>query len=189
MRIGIDIDDTICDTWEFLIPHLSEYFKIDIDKLKNVQDAYYKACNVTLDEYCKFAKQYYPQFVMEYKPKKNVKEVIEKLKNAGHEIIFITARSTKGFDDPYKVSLEYLNNHEIYFDKLIVNVNDKSKECLEEDIDIFIDDSIDNCKEIADKGIKVLLFDASFNKNCSLFKRVLNWNQVYEEIEKVKNNG
>ena len=189
MKIGIDIDDTICDTWDYLIPHLSNYFKIDVDKLKNIQDAYYTACNVTFDQYCIFAKKYYSKFVMEYKLKENVREMIEKLKQDGHEIIFITARSTKGFDDPYKSSLDYLNMHDIYFDKLLVNVKNKAEKCLEEKIDIFIDDSIDNCKSIADKGINVLLFDASFNKNCSLFKRVLNWNQVYEEIKKVKNNG
>lgn len=189
MRIGIDIDDTICDTWDFLIPHLSSYFKIDINKLKNVQDAYYTACNVTFDEYCEFAKKYYPKFVMDYKLKENVKEIIEKLRNDGHEIIFITARSNKGFANPYKSSFDYLNKHNIYFDKLIVNIKDKAEKCLEEKIDIFIDDSVDNCKAISDKGIKVLLFDASFNKKCSLFKRVLDWNQVYEEIEKVKING
>ena len=186
MRIGIDIDDTICDTWEYVIPYLSEYFKVDIDTLKNTQDSYYKACNVTFDEYCMFAKKYYPNFIMEYQLKPNVKEIIEKLKHDGHEIIFITARSTKGFADPYKSSLEYLNKKNIYFDKLFVGIKDKSEICKKEKIDLFIDDNVDNCTAISNKNIKVLLFSASFNKSCKKFTRVDNWKQIYEIIERMK---
>ena len=34
MNIGIDIDDTITETSEFLMPYIAKYFSIDIDYLK-----------------------------------------------------------------------------------------------------------------------------------------------------------
>ena len=34
MNIGIDIDDTITETSEFLMPYVAKYFSIDIDYLK-----------------------------------------------------------------------------------------------------------------------------------------------------------
>ena len=41
MRIGIDIDDTICDTWEYSLPFFSKYFEINLDELKErIRDRY-----------------------------------------------------------------------------------------------------------------------------------------------------
>ena len=37
MRIGIDIDDTICDTWEYSLPFFSKYFEINLDELKELE--------------------------------------------------------------------------------------------------------------------------------------------------------
>lgn len=189
MRIGIDIDDTICNTWDFIIPYLSKYFKISMDNLKNTDKAYYEACNCTFLEYCKFSKKYYSTISLKYKIKPNVRKVIKELRKEGHEIIFITARSINGFHDPYKSSLKYLDKHKIPFDKLIVNAKEKASVCLEEKIDLFIDDSIHNCMEVANKNIPVLLFNASFNQNCTLFKRVFSWKEIYKEVERMKSDG
>lgn len=189
MKIGIDIDDTICDTWEFLIPYLSAYFKINIEELRNSSLPYYEACHCTFDEYCVFAKKYYLKISQQYKLKDYVVEILNRLKKEGHHIIFITARSSAGFDDPYKASIDYLKNNKIPFDKLIVNAKDKARICVEEKIDLFIDDSINNCIAVSSKQIPVLLFNTSYNQNCLLFKRVFDWKEVYIEIEKVNNNG
>ncbi len=189
MRIGIDIDDTICNTWDFVIPYLSRHFNISISNLKNSDKVYYEACNKTYSEYCEFAKKYYSTIALKYKIKPNVRKVLKKLKSKGHEIIFITARNVNGFYDPYKISLKYLKKHKICYDKLIVNVKEKALICLEEKIDLFIDDSINNCREVASKNIPVLLFSTRYNQNCTLFKRFLNWKEIYIEIERMENNG
>ena len=82
-----------------------------------------------------------------------------------------------------------MDKHKIPYDKLIVNAKEKAPICLEEKIDLFIDDSIHNCIEVANKNIPVLLFDASFNKKCTLFKRVFSWKEIYIEVERMKSNG
>ncbi len=189
MRIGIDIDDTICNTWDFVIPYLSKHFKISSSVLKNSDKSYCEACNCTYLEYCKFAKKYYSIISLKYKLKPNVRKILKKLKADGHEIIFITARSINGFYDPYKISSKYLDKHKIPYDKLIANVHKKAPICLEENIDLFIDDSINNCIEVANNNIPVLLFDASYNKKCELFKRVFSWKEIYKEVERMENDG
>ncbi len=189
MRIGIDIDDTICNTWDFVIPYLSRHFNISISNLKKSNKIYFEACNSTYLEYYEFAKKYYPTIALQYKIKHGVRKVIKKLREDGHEIIFITARSTNGFYDPYKTSLKYLEKHKIPFDKLIVDAKEKAPICLEEKIDLFIDDSVKNCLEVSSINIPVLLFSNKYNENCTLFKRVFNWKEIYKEIERVKNDG
>lgn len=188
MRIGIDIDDTICDTCEFLIPHLSEHFKVDKKLLENIDITDYNALNCTYEEYIKYVKENYKNFALNYKLKYCACEIINKLKDEGHQIIFITARSFRGFDDPYKTSFDYLKKNNIKFDKIIVNAKNKGQVCVDEKIDIFIDDSIENCISVYDKKVPVLLFNTRYNKNCNLFKRVFDWKEIYLEIEKVKNN-
>ena len=41
MNIGIDIDDTITETSEFLVPYVAKYFSIDIDYLKKNNICYH----------------------------------------------------------------------------------------------------------------------------------------------------
>ena len=40
MKIGIDIDDTMADTFDFLMPYISEFFKIDLEYLKENNISY-----------------------------------------------------------------------------------------------------------------------------------------------------
>lgn len=43
MNIGIDIDDTITDTFDYLMPFIAEYFNADINYLKKNNISY---CNL-----------------------------------------------------------------------------------------------------------------------------------------------
>ena len=184
MKIGIDIDDTICDTWQCVIPYISKYYNIDISYLNNLNKLYEDAVNISLNEYCIFAKKYYGLIIPSVPLKKDVNKVLNKFKELGYEIIFITARSTLGFDDPYKISYDYLIKNNVPFDKLIVGEKDKGKVCKDEHIDIFIDDSVDNCKNVSSYGIKVLLFETISNKDIKEFTKVKNWKQIEKIIEK-----
>lgn len=53
--------------------------------------------------------------------------------------------------------MDWLNKNDIYFDKLIVNARDKKRVCIEENIDILIDDSISNCKNVITSGISAIM--------------------------------
>jgi len=71
--------------------------------------------------------------------------VIHNLKELGHTIIIITARTDEFHDNPYRQSKEWLEKNNIEYDKLVVNARDKGMACIEEKIDLYIDDNLNNC--------------------------------------------
>lgn len=184
MRIGIDIDDTVTNTWNDLIPYYSLWFNIPENDLKKSKP-YYDPIKYlyTLDEFYEEVLPLYEGIVPYVSLRKNAKMVINKLHNLGHKIIFISARG-KGYIDSYSLTKDYLDKNGIYYDKIIVGIEDKGKVCLDEKIDLFIDDSYKHCKEVYDVGIDVLMADNYFNKEYNEFKRIDDWIQVYDYIEK-----
>lgn len=183
MKIGIDIDDTITNSWECLIPYYSKLFNID-ESILHKSKPYYSAVSnlITLDEYYKIMLPVYDEVIPNVTIKENVKEVIDNLYSLGHSVIFITARG-KDHTDAYKDSKDYLDKHNIKYDKVITNVSDKAKVCHEENIDLFIDDSINNCRNVHDSGIETLLFETYYNKEYNDIKHIKSWNEVYEYIK------
>lgn len=187
MRIGIDIDDTICCTFEFVLPYCCKYYGVSYEEAKehNYNWEYFKDNYGYYD----FAKKYYGK-IMPYIPlKKDVVKFLNKLKKRGHQIIFITARSKKGYDNPYQLTYDYLIKNNIYFDTLIVEAKEKDKVCLDEEIDIYIDDKVDECLKVRNENIKVFLMDTRYNKDEKDFKRVKNFKQFYKLIKKEEKNG
>ena len=64
---------------------------------------------------------------------------------------------------------------------------DKGKTCYENKIDLFIDDSINNCLNVLEYDIDTFIFDNIYNKNTKI-KRVKNWLEINKYIERI-NNG
>ena len=130
----------------------------------------------------KFACSNYPVVAKIAPLKKNVIEVLKKINEDGHKIVFITARNYEEYKDPYKISYNYLKRNGIPFDKLIVNVKDKGLECVAEKVDLFIDDSTRNCKAVKNKGIKTLQFYTPFTEKNKHVQSVSSWDEIYKII-------
>lgn len=185
MRIGIDIDDTITDTWSYMVPIYSRIFNIPTEKLSHSQPYYnsVKKLNLTIDDYFKIMQPYYRENTLNIPIKKDAQEVINILKKEGHKIIFITARG-KMYHEPKLITKTYLEKNNIKYDKLIINANDKATICKKENIDLFIDDSYKHCQSVSSIGIKVLMFGTNYNKNIKEFTRITSWYEVYNYINK-----
>ncbi len=185
MKIGIDIDDTMTDTFDYLIPYIAEFFNVDINYLKDNNISY---CNLPEDmekRELEFAKKYYDKVILNTPFKDGVAEYIEKIKKLGHEIIVITARDKTLYTDEYKTTIEELNNNKINYDKLICNL-DKAKVCKNEKIDLFIDDSIVNCNKVKELGIETILFNSKGNaREVANLNRVDNWKDIYKKVKKL----
>lgn len=184
MNIGIDIDDTITNTYSVLIPMIAIKYGMDINKMLS-QKPTYKFLEKTLHNYDLVKPDIFPAMAKVVPLKDGVVDVLNKLRNQGHKIIFITARNKKEYGDPYEISMEYLKMNNVPFDKLIVDCHDKGNECVVNGIDLFIDDSTNNCKCVKSKGISTIQFDAPFNQNQNNFKRVTNWNEVYDIVQEM----
>ena len=58
MRIGIDIDDTITNTWDEIIPYYSVFFNIPMEELKKGKPYYNPVkYHYTKDEFTKLLKE------------------------------------------------------------------------------------------------------------------------------------
>ena len=134
MRIGIDIDDTLTDVKDELIEAGEKYARSlgkDIKVDKNFEDKnnngnkWQEMFQFNYEELKYFLKDIQESITNKAKPRENVVDVINKLKNDGNEIIIITARDSEFHDNPYKYSKDWLDKNNIYYDKLVVNARNK----------------------------------------------------------------
>ena len=193
MRIGLDIDDTTFITVKSMIKYADLY---DIEVLGRtgtngnlglIQNRYYLEALYGWDKETKFDffNTYYKYVLEECTVMPNADEVIRKLKNEGNEIYFITARLTNisncNTEEITKKSLEKFN---IPYDKLIVNASDKLEVCKENNIQMFIEDSFETCKQLQENRIKSYLMTTKMNENIDAgdIERVSSWNEIYNKI-------
>ena len=117
----------------------------------------------------------------------NAPEVIRKLKEEGNEILFITARllNIKNCDTE-SITIKTLQDNNIPYDKLIVNAKEKLQFCIDNGIQIFIEDSYETCEQLEENGIKTFLMTTKMNENIDAgsIERVKDWDEIYEKIEK-----
>ena len=197
MVIGIDIDDTTVVTVESMVKYGDKYDtevlnrEAKKDNLGRIKDRYYMNALYGWSEEEKFAffDMYYKNVLEECYPLPNASEIINRLKQEGNEIIFITARLTNIKNcETEKITKETFRKYNIPYDKLIMNVDDKLKFCKENDVEVFIEDSYETCKNLQENGIKAYLMTTKMNRNIvdDKIERVSSWDEVYEKITNLK---
>lgn len=197
MVIGIDIDDTTVVTVESMVKYGDKYDtevlnrEAKKDNLGRIKDRYYMKALYGWTEEEKFAffDMYYKNVLEECYPLPNASEIINRLKQEGNEIIFITARLTNIKNcETEKITKETFRKYNIPYDKLIMNVDDKLKFCKENDVEVFIEDSYETCKNLQENGIKAYLMTTKMNRNIvdDKIERVSSWDEVYEKITNIK---
>ena len=191
MRIGIDLDDTITKTDEILFKYAKMYNEEEkiLFKINRGEWDWNKAFGWDEEKCETFFLRYLKKIFEEAEIKENAKEKINALKNGGNKIIIITARDTKSLKEVHKVCENWLINNKVNVDKIVVDGEDKAQKCLENKIDIFIDDNVYNCESVyKNLKIPVLLMNSRYNKEYQKpnIKRVYKWNEIYNEICKYK---
>lgn len=192
MNIGIDIDDTISNTFESAIIYAKEYIKDELKRepkvdMSKVRDHYYirDMFNLSNEEAENFWEKYYTKIIDNVEPKKLSVEMINKLKEEGNNIIIITARWNSEEIDAFKISEKWLKKYNFNFDKMYVGIENKAEIAVKENINLFIDDSIRNCEEVSAVGIKSYLFDSETNKHINQqdnIDRVYSWEEIYSKV-------
>ena len=181
LTIGIDIDDTIADTFYHIMPSVAEYFNEDINYLKENKISYTSLTPKMKEKELEFAREYFDKVIPQTPIKPDAAEYIRKIKKLGHRIIIITARNNLFYTDAYKTSSDYLTKNNVQFDELICSF-DKAGICKEQNVDIFIDDSINQCNKVKAVGVKALLFASPINEDNQEHHKVYNWEDVYNYI-------
>lgn len=188
MKIGIDIDNVISNFNDEL---LKEYLKHD-KELRNTgiinKDVFirYGMFDWTEKEEAEFYKKNIERIAIKLKPIHRATETIKKLKEDGNEIIIISGRDNGEYNNPYKLTEEWLAKYNIVYDKLILtnayNKEEKANVCKENNIDIMIEDNTKTAINIETVGTKVLLMNTRYNKNNENLEKVSNWKEIYAKI-------
>ena len=198
MRIGIDIDNCISNFNDVL---LEEYLKHD-KVLRGTGIIKEKADYITKgmfdwskEENDEFYYSNIERIAKSLKPLRNCKKMIDKLKEEGNEIYIISARDNGEYTNPLKMTKEWLEKYEIHYDKLILTDKDKKGPiCKENCIDIMIEDTIKNCEDIEQNGVKCLLMNTRYNSQEKRFTPYHHENDIsieegqeksYQEVLKI----
>ncbi len=190
MRIGIDIDDTIANTNELLLEYADKYDKLYKDGHGIIDEDCYKFNGMyDWDEKDRehFLETYMVETLKNVEVKDHVKEVIDKLVEDGHEIIFITTRDGDFIENSHDLTKEWLDRNHIKYHLIIAGNKRKSSYAEALKLDLFIDDSVKNCLKVSEKGIDVLLFDTIYNRDNNDYKRVKDWLEIYEYVKSKSN--
>jgi uncharacterized HAD superfamily protein len=177
MNIGIDIDSTLnnfCDEyWNFL----EKNYNIILDK-SNYNNSNYLKNELGDIEYDEMINTFYNTdlFIEKY-----AKFFIKKLKR-NNKIIIITARDYSSSDE----TIKWLKENGILYDNILFNAGNKGKACINNNIDIMIDDSPYNIYDLLKRRIKVLVYNRPYNQEFyegELLHRVNNWIDIYNYLK------
>lgn len=191
MNIGVDIDNVLSNFNEVL---LNDYINHDKELRNNgiINDNVYirKMFDWSESEEKQYYKENIERLSNSFKPIKNCSKFIKKLRDNGNYIYIISGRDNGEYSDPYNMTTKWLEKYGIEYDKLILtnayNHQEKADICIENNIDIMIDDSINVCIKCTESHIKSLLFNTEYNKNETRFTRVNNWEEIYNYINNYK---
>ena len=195
MNIGIDIDDTISETFETLLPYAQKYTIEDLKRKSqinlngNLADHFYIVYinGWNEQEALKFWEKYYAEILRKLNIKKFAAEIINKLKQEGHKIYLITARWDMPKENVEEITKKWLKDNNVNYDGLFLNASDKLELVKQNNIDIFIDDSFKNCKRISENtNSKVYIMNSRANDGIDdeKIERVFSWPEIYDLISR-----
>jgi uncharacterized HAD superfamily protein len=193
MRFGFDLDEVVVNLTAEFEKYLESTYGIEWPPICFVHYSFVKCVFHSDPEFnARISKDMIrvandPDFQFEAEPFYDAREVLIKLKHAGHKIYFITSRPKKNQPHTFK----WLRKHDIPFDNLTVLGNDDPKGAygLKYDLDMYVDDleshleSMLAYKKKWRKGL--ILLDKPWNSDSidgSKFKRVMNWYELLRHV-------
>jgi uncharacterized HAD superfamily protein len=145
--------------------------------------------NISNPEVLEFCSENYVKVYKVVKLKEHAKEVMQRLLEDGNEIYFITARGEQRgyFKGAEEVTLEFLKDNGLKYNKIIFRAMNKAKVCLENKIDLLVDDSVEHCEDVSKVGVKSIVFNSGVNKEVVTdIDRVNDWLELENKIKEIK---
>ena len=170
MRIGVDIDGVLTNRDQFQMDYGAKYCFDNNIKYEINSKEYNTSGIFNLDkiQYADFWDKYLDFYAKHEMARPFSSEVINKLREDGHEIIIITARWTSERKDKIGQEMrdtvkKWLCENQIIYDKLIFSSEEKLTWCIDNKIDLMIEDE-PKCINDVSKAIPVICFDENYNK-------------------------
>lgn len=105
MKIAIDVDDVLCDSFEFFIPFLNDKYNLNLTledfhswDVKKVLREHHLMEEEVSDIFLHFL----DKNVLEFTLDKNAIKILKRLKHEGNELFILTGRDPKTFEGTIK---------------------------------------------------------------------------------------
>ncbi len=178
MRIGIDIDNVIANTYNDLYPFFHEYMGRIISPHQVVEIMRKHKIRMIGYFYTAWKKQVMPSVSLI----KGAVETIQTWYNQ-HQIILVTSRSFIF----RRQTQRWLKEHNIPFNELHY-AKETTKHSKASQCDLFIEDNFEECEVLADHCKQVLMLDYPWNQKetkKSNIIRVKNWDEIQRHFQKI----
>lgn len=179
MKIACDIDGVIADSIPSILYIIKNNYDIELKRNDLNQYHFEKDIGLTKEQ-INFCFKIYNDRYLSILPK--ITGSLEGLKTLykNNEITLLSCR------DNLIKTVEWLKDDEFTYHKikLCVTGSHKIEYCIENKIDLIIDDCGETCIEAANKNIKAIVFDTSYNQNFKheLITRCKNWREIVCKI-------
>ena len=177
MIIGIDIDNTITNTYAKTMEYLAFYDQ-DCDDWHNLKP----------DQKKEFLELYIEKIMGECTLKDYVIEAFNELKKLGYKIILITARNNNYSPKVKDLTIAYFKKYNLPIDEIIFDdklIAKKGPTAHKNKVSLFIDDKEENLDDVNSYHIECLKFASKKEpKNQSKYKTFTNWYDIIEYIKK-----
>lgn len=190
MKIGIDIDDTVMNTFD-VIEEAARYFDKYFLENKGYQDItkydFHERFYWTSEEKKAFFNYFRKnKLYLKAKPKGDALYYLEKLYNEGYEIYFLTRRKKDEKLDILSITKNDLISKGFKFTNCYIGLSKKGEACKSLGIDVFIDDAVIQIEDVNNYDIKTILVDNWYNKEYKGL-RAKNFQEIYNIIRKWNN--
>jgi len=180
VRIGVDIDGVLADSLPLWVSELNRFFKqnkrVEEIKLFDICRTY----DITPGELNTFLDIRGKYLMSAPTPVAGAPHYLGRIKQ-NHDIYIVTAR--EGRYEPE--TREWLERHGFIFDELVLlGSHDKREACLERNLNVLVEDTLEIGIEVSSAGVPVLLMDAPYNQGelPGLVYRKRAWEEIYRAI-------
>ncbi len=165
MKIAVDIDDTLNVVER--VSRAGAY--IERNKLPfRLADAdsnmFAKVYDWTEDDVLKFIRDGGISAFTEAEVRPHARETLEGWKEAGDEIVILTARQKEWFGNPVNLSRDWLEKRKIPFDEIVAETDDKGRYCIDHGIPVLVEDNPDICLRAQELGVHAVLAVGKHNR-------------------------
>ena len=180
MKIGVDIDGVLANSLPLWVTELNKFF----NKSKRIEEIHlyeiHKTYEITAADFNLFLERKGSLLMSDPAPVRGSSYYLGRLKQQ-HEICIISARDKKYFQE----TQGWLKKNGLLYDELLLLGSHEKKEyCLEKNLKVLVEDTLERGIKVSAAGIPVMLMDAPYNRGAlpELIYRKHSWKEIYRAI-------
>lgn len=193
MNIGVDIDGVLTDFETFVATYGCKFLHRKIKTLRindiNNHDIV-EIFQCSQDDEDAFWRDYIKPYCTQYSARLGMSEVMHKL-YAKHNVVIITNRAAAGISmaEMKNWVKSWLEKEDIPYHKIVFNNGSKLQACLDNKIDVMIEDSPQHLRELSNY-FPCFCFNAHYNEdyNGDNIHRCYSSYDLYEQIEEISDS-